>query len=90
MTRFLSEGVQRHKLPANTLNALVEEARKKRIKGKGKFCYVPVSMLTLGSRLDFVVTFFDAVVHQMNIKANKGDVAVNLRSEWDARENPLD
>lgn len=87
--RFLSDSVQRHRLPSHIIDQIEREARRKKIKGKGKFCYVPVSMLGPKGRIDFVVTFFYAKVHQRNIRANKGDVSITLRREWNVKDNPL-
>jgi hypothetical protein len=90
MYLFLSAGVKEQGLPRYLVSAIVAEAKKRRVGGKGKFCYVPVSMFVGADRFDFVVTFFDKPVRQQHFSATKGDIAVNLRSEWNVDENPLD
>jgi hypothetical protein len=89
--RYLTEGVQTLSFPKEALDDMERAAKSNSVKGKGKFCYVPMDVVCPDDkRVSIVVMLVYQPFVQRHLHTQSGDVIVYLRSEWNVRENPLD
>lgn len=87
---LFSEGFRELNLPSDVVRAIVGDAQQQRVHGPGAFSYVPVAIQMHGTITELVVVLFDKAVKQENIQARPGDICIQLRSEWNEDENPIE